>query len=157
MAEVRLPVSGGCHCGEVRYQLKDAPLWVNACHCTNCQKISGSAFGLSMVIPAAALEMTSGELGMVEWVADSGTVRQGHFCRQCGTRMYHGQDGVPFYSLRAGTLDNRSWVVPSAHIWTAEAQPWFPFAETDITDPGQPEDNGPIMQRFRDTVTFVKD
>ena len=62
----------------------------------------------------------------------------------------HGSEaGAPFEVVRAGTLDDTSWIVPTAHIWTASAQPWVKFAEDDVLFEGQPQDYMPMVERFQ--------
>ena len=61
MNEVSLPLVGGCQCGSVRYSVSKAPLVLYACHCTNCQKQTGSAFVLAMAIHEDSLSFTAGE------------------------------------------------------------------------------------------------
>lgn len=143
-----LPQEGGCHCGAVRYRITAPPLMIYNCHCTNCQKITGSAFVVSAALPESAFEIIKGAAKTVEWVSDAGNKRIGWFCGDCGSRLAHGQ--IPssgFLSLRAGTLDDTSWVEPVGDIWTKSAQPWVKFGE--ITDRGQPTDYAPFVERYR--------
>jgi hypothetical protein len=153
---VTLPIEGGCQCGALRYRIIAAPLMIYACHCTNCQRIAGSAFGLATTITENSLEFTSGEPSRVEWRSDAGNTRYGTFCGRCGCRIAHGQmptNGV--LSLRAGTFDDTSWVVPAGHIWTRSAQPWFQFGADDILWDAQPKDYVPIIEKFKSAVSFV--
>lgn len=150
-----LPLHGGCQCGALRYELAEAPLTLYACHCSNCQKQTGSAFVLSAIIPEQAFSFIQGAPAKVEWTADSGAKRYGMFCGDCGNRIANGQDGgPPFLSLRAGTFDDTSWVRPAGHIWTKSAQGWFKFAEDDLVCDTQPTDYGPYVERFRNFGTF---
>ena len=128
---------------------------IYACHCTNCQRISGSAFGLATTIPEDSLEFTAGEPERVTWRSEAGNERYGTYCGACGCRIAHGQ--VPsngILSLRGGTFDDTSWVVPAGHIWTRSAQPWFRFGAEDILCEVQPTDYVPYIQRFAADVTF---
>lgn len=155
---VTLPLEGGCQCGALRYRLSAAPLMLYCCHCTNCQRITGSAFVISATVPEAAFEFTAGEPKTTEWKSDAGNTRYGHFCGDCGTRIAHGQKpAIGFLSLRAGTFDDTSWLKPSGHIWTASAQPWTKalFGEDDILSEGQPADYAPFVERFRRDVAFA--
>ena len=152
---VSLPIEGGCQCGALRYLVATPPLMIYACHCTNCQRIAGSAFGLSATITEDSLRFTSGTPRRVRWRSNAGNERYGTFCGNCGCRIAHGQEpsnGV--LSLRAGTFDDPSWVVPTGHIWTKSAQPWFPFDTEDILWPGQPTDYLPIIEKFRSRFSF---
>lgn len=148
MTKVSLPLAGGCHCGALRYQLSAPPVMIYNCHCTNCQKIAGSAFAVSATIPEAAFEFTAGEPKTVEWTSDAGNTRFGWFCGDCGTRIAHGQKpAIGFLSLRAGTFDDTSWVEPAGDIWTASAQGWVTFGE--LAEKGQPADYMPFVERYQ--------
>lgn len=150
-----LPLSGSCHCGALRYQLKTAPLIVYCCHCTNCQKISGSAFALSTIIAESGLDYTQGAPARVQWTADSGTARFGDFCGECGVRIAHGQTpSNGFLSLRGGTLGDTSWLRSAGHIWTSSAQAWVSFDEDDLLYDRQPTDYNPLAQRFASFKIF---
>ncbi|HXI87887.1 MAG TPA: GFA family protein, partial [Parvularculaceae bacterium] len=83
---VELPIFGGCQCGAVRYRLTAPPLWVSTCHCTNCQKISGSAFAVNATVREDAFAIDKGAPKTAEWTADSGNRRFGLFCAACSSR-----------------------------------------------------------------------
>jgi hypothetical protein len=118
------------------------------CHCTNCQKITGSAFTIAATIPEPALKFTQGAPKQVEWTADSGNRRFGLFCGDCGSRIANGAvPSIGMLSLRAGTFDDVSWVEPVGDIWTKSAQPWVKFGA--LTAPGQPEDYAPFLAAYR--------
>jgi len=143
------PQDGGCACGAVRYSLNAPPLMIYNCHCANCQKITGSAFTVSATIFEAALAFTAGAPKKTLWRADSGNERYGLFCGECGSRIANGQAPTNgFLSLRAGTLDDTSWVEPVGDIWTRSAQPWVRFVG-DLSTEGQPKDYAPFMERYR--------
>ncbi len=152
---ISLPITGGCQCGSLRYQLTEPPLMIYACHCTNCQRIAGSAFGLSANVKEASFEFTSGEASTITWHSDAGNPRYGKFCGHCGCRIVHGQTpSIGILTVRAGTFDNASWVVPAGHTWTRSAQPWFEFAEDDILWEEQPTDYLPLIKKFQASVKF---
>jgi hypothetical protein len=115
---------------------------VYACHCTLCQKQSGSAFGMALVFDGGALAM--------QGTAPTHFVRQGHgrmfrcyFCPRCGTRIYHqwftAEGDFPFLNVKPGTLDDTSWLRPGCHVWTRHAQPWIKFSADDVLFDEQPE------------------
>jgi hypothetical protein len=155
MKTVSLPLTGGCQCGALRYRLNAAPLLLYACHCTNCQHQTGSAFVLSTGILEDSFEFTEGEPARFEWTSDAGNTRYGLFCGACGTRIVNGQTpSIGIYSLRAGTFDDTSWVRPAGHIWMRSAQPWFKPEPDDILWEQQPTDYGAIVERFNGFVAF---
>jgi hypothetical protein len=148
VTKVSLPLTGGCHCGAVRYELAAPPLMIYNCHCTNCQKITGSAFVVSATVPEAAFAFTKGVPKTVEWTSDAGNQRFGWFCGDCGSRIAHGQTpSIGFLSLRAGTFDDTSWVEPVGDIWTKSAQSWVTLGK--LTDKGQPKDYSAFVEAYR--------
>lgn len=114
--------SGSCQCGFVSYRVLGDALRLNVCHCKDCQKQSGSAFGMSLVIPPEALEIRTGQLSTFEVTADSGRQKTCAFCPQCGVRIYNGTSAL--FSIKAGTLDDTSDLMPDAHYWTKSRQAW---------------------------------
>jgi hypothetical protein len=115
------------------------PDMVIVCHCTDCQKQSGSAFGLVMVVDEAGFALTRGSVKTFDGVAASGRAKMGAFCPDCGCRIYHKNAArVGKVSVRAGTLDDTSGLEPVAHIWTRDKQPWVVIPEGVKTVEGQP-------------------
>jgi hypothetical protein len=124
------PYEGGCYCGAIRYKINVEPLSIYACHCTHCQQQGGSAFNMSMLVPAAGMEVTKGELKQTHRVADSGNKIFGYFCPDCGIRLFHRPEANDQMRIvRPGTLDDTSWVKPIAFVWTQSKQPWFELPE----------------------------
>ncbi|MEP0067943.1 GFA family protein [Pyruvatibacter sp.] len=113
---------GSCQCGHVRYRLAGTATKLAVCHCTECQKQSASAFGMSLGIRPEDFELTSGELMSFDVTCDSGRTKTCAFCPKCGSRIYH-QVGNGM-SIKAGTLKDTSDLMPDAHYWTRSKQPW---------------------------------
>ena len=123
--QYQLPIDGGCQCQRIRYQITGDPQTLYACHCLDCQKQSSSAFGLSLWVLPNDFKLLSGELSFWSTLADDGTEKRCAFCDQCGSRIYHAfDDGSPF-SIKAGSLDDTTWLEPVAHIWTKRAHNWL--------------------------------
>lgn len=116
---------GGCECGAFRYRVEGEPKAVVVCHCRNCQRQSGAAFGMSMVFSVDQFICESGELASFERPTQSGATMQGYFCPTCGTRIYNRKVRVPLLILKPGTLDDTSDVVPTLQLWTCRKQRWF--------------------------------
>lgn len=117
-------IEGGCLCGLVRYSTDSEPTFVSVCHCSDCQKFSGSAFATVIGIPAAALKV-AGRLKTFTKPGDSGKPIHRRFCPECGSGVMDEADALPsIVMLYAGTLDDRSWVKPLSEIYCASAQPW---------------------------------
>jgi hypothetical protein len=131
------PYTGGCQCGAVRYVLTAEPIRTVACHCKECQRQSGSAFGMSMIVPEKSLTVT-GPTKRFTRLADSGNQNTGVFCPECGVRIYqipqHIKDALV---LRPGTLDDTSWVRPSHFVWMKSGQSWVLVPEGVKTLEGQ--------------------
>jgi hypothetical protein len=147
---VKLPLTGGCQCGAVRYEIAAAPLTVIACHCSECQKQSASAFGMTMPVPRAALTIVKGEPGYWERRADSGNMLGAAFCPNCGVRLYHLPANKALLNVKAGTLDDTGWLAPVGHIWTDKAQPWMRGRLEGVLYPRQPPNMDALIAAWRD-------
>jgi hypothetical protein len=116
---------GSCVCGATRYRVTGEPLSVHACHCKACQALSGSAFGLSMVLNRVDLELLAGELGINKFSTDHNTMNR-HHCAQCGTAIWFSSpDYADIIALKPGTLTDTTNLRPVAHVWYSSAQPWL--------------------------------
>ncbi len=137
---ILFPQHGGCFCGEVRYTLSEDPLTLYACHCTDCQRQTGSSFVLSMVVRRKALEVLRGELREYSLELPDGRRKHGKFCGRCSTRLWGEPFKLPGLAvLRPGTLDDTSWLHPIGHIWTRSAQPWVRIPDDTLNFSRQPE------------------
>lgn len=87
--------TGGCICGAVRYEITGEPHVTYVCHCTDCRRQSGSAFGLTSVLTADQLKITRGELKTQTRVAESGRTLTRYFCPECGTWIYNVPESLP--------------------------------------------------------------
>ncbi len=146
-----LPIRGGCQCGRVRYAIGEAPVTFYLCHCSNCQKQSTSMAGASMIVRRSALSI-EGESATVAWQADSGAERFGQFCPHCGVRILHGSHSGRLgdrITIKAGTLDDPSWLRPAGHIWTSSAVPWLHWPEDALLYERQPPDYEALSRRWR--------
>jgi hypothetical protein len=119
-----LPLKGGCACGAIRYQIRAMPLFLYACHCTDCQRHSGSAFSLGLPVAAPAFHVEQGEAKAWAFVGAAGIPTRFWFCPTCGGRIWGEREGSQRVNVRAGTLDDTSWLVPLAHYFMRSAQPW---------------------------------
>jgi hypothetical protein len=132
---MNLPLTGGCHCGTLRYEIAEAPILTYTCHCTDCQRITGSAFSLAIIVPEGAFRLTTGEPRPVERIAASGRVNVRLLCPNCGCWISGvgrpDASGEIVRRVRAGTLDDTSWLRPTAHFFTRSKQPWVVLPEGD--------------------------
>lgn len=116
---------GGCLCGAVRYVLKGEPRAVAICHCTHCQKQSGSVLSFNVVIREADYEQ-SGETKVYVDQGDSGQPVYRHFCGRCGSPIFTTVAEAPGkVVVRAGTLDSLEGLQPQAEIYTDHAVKWL--------------------------------
>ncbi len=144
------PYEGGCFCGSVRYRLTAEPLTLYACHCTDCQRHTGSSFGLSMVVNRDAVEIHASKPRRYTAASPSGINRRGRFCGQCATRLWGEPVKFPqVLVLRPGTLDDTHWVRPVAHIWLRSAQPWVPIPEGVLRFERQPDDPMALIKAWQ--------
>ncbi len=122
-----MALEGGCACGAVRYQLTANPLIVHACHCRDCQRITGSAFVINLWIEEEHLRTTGAEPNQFRLKGGAGQNHDVFFCGKCGTYVwsyYHGAPGNARF-VRAGTLDKPQAVKPDVHIFTRSKLPWL--------------------------------
>ena len=116
---------GGCACGAVRYELTTPPMWVNCCHCLDCQRQTGSAFVINAIIETDRI-MVSGTVPVpVRVPTDSGHPHDIYRCPVCQTALwsdYGGRDWLRF--VRVGTLDDKDALRPDIHIFTRTKRPW---------------------------------
>ena len=130
---------GGCQCGAVRYRVTEEPVRVALCHCEECQSQSGSAFGMSMIVPESGFALLKGTLKTWSRTAESGRTVDCLFCPECGNRILHkAQAYAGYVNVKPGTLDDRSWLAPTASIWMGKKQPWVTVPEGLFTHDAQP-------------------
>ncbi len=116
--------TGGCQCGDVRYEITGAPVDLYLCHCRECQKQSSSAFGISYLINQSSFRLTQGDLKFWTRPTDSGNLTKCAFCPNCGTRVWHARVGsTDIYSIKGGTLDQSPDISKVDHIWTGSKFP----------------------------------
>jgi hypothetical protein len=117
-------LNGGCLCGQVRYSANADTTMVAVCHCKNCQKQGGTAFSVVVGIPKAVLSV-HGEIKTYRDTGDSGQAVLRNFCGGCGSPIT--TDAAVMADLtfiKAGTLDETSWLDPKMHIYCDSAQVW---------------------------------
>jgi hypothetical protein len=122
----RMKVDGQCFCGYLSFEAEIDPEMVELCHCTDCQRISSSAFRI--VVPAlpGSFTLISGVPSIFVKVAESGRKRDLAFCPKCGTAIYSGPSGggAGYLGLRAGCLRQRHELIPKAQYWRRSALHW---------------------------------
>jgi hypothetical protein len=145
------PYTGRCQCGHLQYEIKTEPVVLYVCHCTDCQKQSSSAFGMSMTVPREAFSIAKGETKSWSSTTETGNKKTGHFCPECGTRIFNESSRRPqSVNVKPGTLDDTSWLRPVGNFWTRSAQPWVPISESMLNYDKQPTDSSALVERWNE-------
>jgi hypothetical protein len=141
------PYEGGCLCGAVRYSYDARPRALNACHCNDCKRLTGSDY-VKMLLGERAHFSQTGETHVYRKRADSGREVEIRRCATCGTRLWHEPVSTQFVFICAGTLDDSYWVVPTSHIWVEKADDSVSFAPDALCVQGQPKDRQILFDHF---------
>jgi hypothetical protein len=127
---MKLPLSGGCACGAIRYTCAGVPIAMLNCHCKDCQLSSGAPFASGVVVMTSDLAVT-GDPAVYAVRASSGNPTMRSFCSACGTPLFTQGDANPaFTSIRFPSLDEPVGFRPMLDIWTSSAQSWVCFDQT---------------------------
>jgi hypothetical protein len=146
MSDWKLPWEGGCMCGEIRFQVSAPPLLTMACHCRGCQRLSASAFSLTIAVPSEGFAVTRGEAAV-------GGMHGPHrqlYCPRCKNWVFTRPDGMDFFfNVRATMLDDHDWYVPFVEVHTSERLPWAatPAVHSFATQPDL-EGYAPLVEAF---------
>ena len=133
------PLTGSCLCGAIRYTVSVPVTELRACHCTHCQKVSGTAGTVNAVIAGSAFRITQGTPKRYDSKADSGRTLYRYFCGDCGSPIYSQRStGTEIVVVRAGTFDNSEGMTIATNIWTRSARPWAYIDPASQQLPGQP-------------------
>src|SRR6516165_4752311 len=117
-------IVGGCLCGQVRYSGTAEPMFTGVCHCKDCQKETGTAFNIVVAVSQAALSFQGSPKAYTQ-KGDSGQDVVRRFCPNCGSTITSEPAAMPGASIiRAGTLDDTSWLKPTMEIYCDSKQPW---------------------------------
>lgn len=122
---VRLPLTGGCHCGQVRYAIDAEPINVLLCHCDSCKKVTGQPFFARAVFPAHAVTI-EGEV--THYPSSSEITRR--FCPVCGSTLFaQRRTMLDRLSVTLGSLDEPNSMSPSGHMFAGRMVDWLKFAD----------------------------
>jgi len=121
---------GGCACGAVRYRLASDPLFVHCCHCLNCQRQTGSAFVVNVLIETDRVELLDGEPEPIAVPRSGGKKQKIWRCPTCQTAVYSQYTSPRVRFVRAGTLDDPASVAPDVHIFTRSKLPWVTLPDS---------------------------
>jgi hypothetical protein len=127
-----LPLTGGCGCGAVRFELSALPEYVLYCHCTRCQRRSGAAAAPSARVDPESVTVVSGAEHVRGWVPEGGLEKA--FCGQCGSALFGRTPGTGEISIvRMGAFDEDPGLRPTARQFVAYAAPWEPIPDDGLT------------------------
>jgi hypothetical protein len=122
---MRKAQQGKCHCGDVTLSFSEQPELTFFCHCEDCQRTSGSPFSVELMVPADSFQ-SRGELATYTVVGESGKSVHRRSCSKCGSALLLECEADPdFVFIKAGALDDASWVHPEMHIFASCKQPWI--------------------------------
>jgi hypothetical protein len=124
--EKPFPIEGGCTCRSVRYRMLTKPMFVHCCHCTWCQRETGTAFALNAMIEADRVELLQGDVEVVNTPSNSGKGQKISRCSKCRIALWSNYSGAgdAVRFVRVGTLDEPGGFPPDIHIFTSTKQPW---------------------------------
>ena len=132
--------TGGCQCGALRYVCEEEPLELYVCHCTECRRQSASAFGISVIVPRKGLRVTRGTPTSWARPADSGGRVECAFCPDCGSRLWHADEGgSETVAIKGGSLDEPPDLSAAFHIWTSRKLPGVEIPDGARQFPEEPE------------------
>jgi hypothetical protein len=119
---------GGCSCGAVRYRLMEEPLIVHCCHCLNCQRQTGSAFVINLIVARDRVEV-SGDPQPVDVPRDDGSMQRIYRCPSCQVALFSEYTRPFAWFVRGGTLDEPRSISPDVHIFTKSKVDWVILPE----------------------------
>ncbi|MFO1149591.1 MAG: GFA family protein [Alsobacter sp.] len=124
-------LKGRCTCGQVRYALTDRPLFVHCCHCTWCQRETGSAFAVNAMIETDRVAVEAGATEEVDTPSASGKGQRVHRCPSCRVALWshYAGAGEAIRFVRVGTLEEPGRLPPDIHIYTSTRLPWVALPE----------------------------
>lgn len=116
--------TGGCQCGEIRYESVEEALALYICHCKECQRQSASAFGISLDVPRIGFSVTQGTPKYWSRATDNGRILRCAFCPTCGSRLWHEYEPASeTVSIKGGSLDKPLDVTNAIHVWVTRKLP----------------------------------
>jgi hypothetical protein len=125
-----LPLTGGCLCGGVRFEVTEVPALAGYCHCTRCQRRTGSAAAASAIVPGAALRIVGGAELIRCWQPPGGAAKC--FCSACGAHLWARMEEDGPHFVRLGAFDGDPGVRPSYRQFVAYAAAWEPIPDDGL-------------------------
>ena len=130
-AEGELPLTGGCGCGAVRFELSESPLSASYCHCTRCQRRTGTAASANAIAAPGSFRIVAGEQALRAWRPEGGAEKW--FCGECGSALFSRRPGDPErVAVRMGAFDRDPGVRPRERLFVAYAAGWEPIPQDGL-------------------------
>lgn len=151
---MKLPQTGGCPYGAVLDEITQPSLVAYTCHCTDCQRLTETDFSSAIVVAAEACRFAGGETRPFQRTTDSRRISTRWVCVVCGVWACGGPkpgtaETETLVFLRAGILDDTSWLRPRVHFWIRSAQPWVALPDGDMRFKTQPADYLALLRSLR--------
>lgn len=149
MTDWKLPWRGACRCGRIELTITEPPIVTMACHCSGCQRMTASAFSLSILVPTTGFSFTG------EPVIGGIHGPDKHFhCEYCKSWLFTRINGLDIYTnVRATMLDDHGWYAPFVETCTSEKLPWATTgAKHSFPNIPSPDVWGPIVAEFAATT-----
>jgi hypothetical protein len=122
---MKLPLTGGCACGAIRYETTAEPVVMFHCHCRDCQRASGGPFTSFVIVPAEAFRFSQGSVRFHDSPSYRGGKTHRGFCADCGSPILVKTDANrDIVAIRTASLDDPSWFNLQMDVWTSDAHPW---------------------------------
>lgn len=135
-ASPQTPLSGGCGCGAVTFEVRAPFESSRYCHCHRCQHRTGASGGASARVPRAAVEFTGGAEQIRSWEPEGGMPKA--YCALCGSHLFSGSLAEDFISIRLGAVEGDPGIRPEYHQWVSSAAVWEDIPADGL--PRYPED-----------------
>ena len=121
-----MTITGGCLCGQVRYTTSASPAFQVACHCTNCKRRTGSAFGISAYFLRSNVAETTGELLVYAFHhAAENHDQERYFCKRCGTTLFWYTSARPhLIGIAGGCFPDESLAEPTISFTSSKKLAW---------------------------------
>ncbi|MEO5912817.1 MAG: GFA family protein [Luteolibacter sp.] len=135
---MNLPITGGCHCGAVRYESHERPILMLKCHCRDCQRITGGPYVPAVIFPYQAFRVTRGEIRRHATDSENGGHNLRGFCAACGSRLTGAEDPERgMIGVVASSLDDPGIFQSQFDMYVEDAQPWDVLDSTSPKYPGR--------------------
>jgi hypothetical protein len=124
------PLTGGCNCGAVRFEVTAPFATAGYCHCKRCQRRTGALWALSAVVPGEGFAITQGREAVRAWTPPDGLAKA--FCGECGAHVYAGDPDGATVIVRLGAVDGDPGIRPRWHAWVESAPDWEPLPDDGL-------------------------